>query len=240
MFAPMEGKRSASVVFVAGAACVALAVAGCGAARQDANEPSGTYHVSVLASHFPAKQTVAAPATLKLSVRNDDSKTIPNVSITVRTSGGATTGGSKGAAANGFNYLSTQPGLSNPQRPVWIIDGVAAFVGAPQTLNLSGGATTYNSTWSAGPLAPGKTATFSWRLTPIKPGSWTIGYRVDAGLNGKAIAALANGRPPTGSLRARIGDVPPQSRVDPNTGRVIRSAPAIAPGTPAQAAGEGQ
>jgi hypothetical protein len=102
------------------------------------------------------------------------------------------------------------------------------------------GVTAENATWAMGPLAPGATRTFSWQLTPVKPGTWSVGYRVDAGLNGKALAALANGQPPTGAFKARIANIPPQSRVDPNTGRVIRQPPSAAPGTPPQAAGEGQ
>jgi hypothetical protein len=236
MFAAVEGKRFASVRLAAGAACVALLIAGCGGARQDASEPSGTYHVSIVSASFPKLQSVAATTRMVVTVRNDDTKTVPNLAITVTTNsaGGPVGSGTQGAAANGFNYVSTQPGLSNPQRPVWIVDDVIID---DTTHN---GITAQNATWAVGPLAPGATRTFSWQLTPVKPGTWSVGYRVDAGLNGKALAALANGQPPTGALRARIGAIPPQSRVDPNTGRVVRKPPSVAPGTPPQAAGEGQ
>jgi hypothetical protein len=236
MFAPVEGQRSASVRLAAGAAGIAVLLAGCGAARQDANEPSGTFHVSIVKASFPKRQTVSASTALRITVRNDDTRTVPNLAITVTTNsaGGAISSGKQGTAANGFNYVSTQPGLSNPQRPVWIVDTVV-IDNTP-----SSGTTAYNATWAVGPLAPGATRTFSWHLTPVKTGAWSVGYRVDAGLNGKAIAALANGQPPTGIFNARIRNIPPQSRVDPNTGRVIRQPPAVAPGTPPQAAGEGQ
>jgi hypothetical protein len=236
MFAAVEGKRSASVGLAAGAVCVALLLAGCGAARQDANEPSGTYHVSIVKASFPKRQTVSAATTMTITVRNDDTKTVPNLTVTVTTNSrdGAISSTTQGAAANGFNYISTQPGLSNPRRPVWILDNVVIDK-IPHS-----GITADNATWAVGPLAPGAMRTFSWQLTPVKTGIWSVGYRVDAGLNGKAVAALANGQPPTGVLNARIANVPPQSRVDPNTGRVIRRPPSVAPGTPPQAAGEGQ
>jgi hypothetical protein len=236
MFAAVEGKRSASVRLAAGAACIALLIAGCGGARQDANEPSGTYHVSIVKASFPKLQLVSATTRMSVTVRNDDTKTVPNLAITVTTNsaGGAVSSGTQGAAANGFNYVSTQPGLSNPQRPVWIVDDVLI------DNTRHNGITAENATWAVGPLAPGATRTFSWQLTPVKTGTWSVGYRVDAGLNGKALAALANGQPPTGAFRARIGNIPPQARVDPNTGRVIRQPPSAAPGTPPQAAGAGQ
>jgi hypothetical protein len=235
MFANVEGKRFASVRLAAGAACFALLLAGCGGARQDANEPRGTYHVSIVKASFPKLQSVAATTRMSVTVRNDDTKTVPNLAITVTTnSAGGAISATQGAAANGFNYVSTQPGLSNPQRPVWVVDDVVIDNTAHN------GTTAQNATWAVGPLAPGAARTFSWRLTPVKAGTWSVGYRVDAGLNGKALAALANGQPPTGVFTARIGNIPPQSRVDPNTGRVVRQPPSAAPGTPPQAAGEGQ
>jgi hypothetical protein len=240
MFAPVEGKRFASVGLAASAASFVLLVAGCGGTRQDANEPSGNFHVSIVKASFPKRQVVAAPTALTVTIRNDDTRTVPNLAVTVTTTSastgkaGVSTYGSYGSAPIGFNYVSTQPGLTNPLRPVWILDNVT-IDNVPHN-----GVTAYDATWAIGSLAAGATRTFVWGLTPVKAGTWKVSYRVGAGLNGKAVAVLANGQPPAGTLPARISNVPPQSRVDPNTGRVIRSAPAVAPGTPPQAAGEGQ
>lgn len=247
MFAAVEGKRSASVGLAAGAAAVALLVAGCGGARQDANEPSGSYHVSIVKASFPKRQTLSAATTLTLTVRNDDSKTVPNLAVTVTTSSastarnanGVSSYGSRGSAPVGFNYVSAEPGLSNPLRPVWILDNVT-IDNQVHSGDADPAVTAYDATWSNGSLAPGATRTFSWTLTPVVTGKWTVGYRVDAGLNGKAVATLANGRSPSGTLSTIISNVPPQSRVNPNTGAVVRQPPAVAPGTPPQAAGEGQ
>ena len=239
MFAAVEGKRFASVGLTAGAASIALLVAGCGGARQDANEPSGDFHVSIVKASFPTHQQVAAPTTLNVTVRNDDTRTIPNLAVTVTTTSastgksGVSTYGSYGSAPIGFNYVSTAPGLTNPLRPVWILDNVTID-------NIAhNGVTAYDGTWAVGPLAAGASRTFVWSLTPVKIGTWNVGYRVAAGLNGKAVAVLANGQSPAGTLPVRISNIPPQSRVDANTGKVIRQAPAVAPGTPKQAAGEG-
>ena len=60
----------------------------------------------------------------------------------------------------------------------------------------SGGAVTaYSNTWALGALAPGKTATFVWRVTAVKPGVHTVAWEVAAGLNGKA-KAVQNGDHP--------------------------------------------
>jgi hypothetical protein len=239
----VEAKRSASVVLVAGAACIATALVGCGGARQDASEPAGTYRVSIVSpTTFPQRQLVASHTTMSVTVKNDDTRTIPNLTLTVTTNnaGGAMATGSEGTAPHGFNYVSPEPGLSNPQRPVWIVDGVALRRDSETVAGPSAGTTAYTDTWSLGQLGPGATATFSFRLTPVKVGTWSVGYHVDAGLNGKAVAQLANGQAPTGAFQIRISNIPPQSRVDPVTGRVLRQPPAVAPGTPTQAAGEGQ
>jgi hypothetical protein len=180
-----------------------LVLASCGGARQDAGEPSGTFDISIVRASFPAKQALAARATMLISVRNDGSRAVPDVAVTV----------------SSFSTASPQPGLSDPSRPVWVVDS------GPQ-----GGQTAYTNTWALGKLAPGATRTFVWNVTAVVPGLHTIGYRVAAGLNGKARAELTGGGIPEGSFRVNVSGQAPQSRVDPNTGRVIRSAPAIAGG----------
>ena len=57
-------------------------------------------------------------------------------------------------------------------------------------------------------------------MTPVQPGSYTLTYRVDAGLTGKAKAVTADGGPPIGSFVVEISDVPPQTRVN-DQGQVV-------------------
>ena len=54
----------------------------------------------------------------------------------------------------------------------------------------------------------------------MQAGSYTLTYRVDAGLTGKAKAVTADGGPPTGSFVVEISDVPPQTRVN-DAGEVV-------------------
>lgn len=174
---------------------MAAMAAGCGAERQDADEPSGTFAVQILKAKFPSSQAIAEPQTMTIQVRNADSRQIPNIGVTV----------------NSFSHLAAQKALADRRRPVWIIDQ------PPE-----GGDVVQNNTWALGPLAPGATRTFVWRVTAIDPGVHTVRYRVVAGLNGKARAQLGGGGEPEGTFTVNIVGKPLGARVDPETGKVIR------------------
>ena len=176
-------------------ALVALGVAGCGGGeRQDKNEPSGTFDVRVVTAKFPTSQHIADQARLRIAVRNTGSKDVPNVAVTV----------------HGLTRRDTQPGLADPNKPVWIVDR------GPK-----GGDTAYVGTWALGPLGAGKTKTFEWRLTPIQPGVYKVTYEVAAGLNGKAKAVTqGGGGPPKGQFAVVISGKPRQAVVDDN-GNVV-------------------
>ena len=59
-----------------------------------------------------------------------------------------------------------------------------------------------------------------WVVTPVQAGTYTVRYRIAAGLQGKAVAVNADGSVPEGEFVVRISDVPPQTRVDDN-GKVV-------------------
>ena len=182
------------------AGCLAL-VAGCGGGgeRQDEDEPSGTWNVEVVAAEFPTAQHIAKPETMRISVRNASDRAVPNVAVTV----------------DSFTQRSKQAGLADANRPVWVVDD------APR-----GGTTAYTNTWALGRIPPGETKTFSFKVTPVKaspPGKpFNLRWRLSAGLDGKAKARLASGERPEGSFSVRVSRAPAQSRVDPETGEVIR------------------
>ncbi|HEX2087627.1 MAG TPA: hypothetical protein VHF89_18225 [Solirubrobacteraceae bacterium] len=189
----MRGRGSAIAFLALGA----LAVSGCGgdSKRQDEDEPSGRFTVDVVSAEFPAQQRLAEKVSLRLRVRNADSKAVPNVAVTV----------------SGFQRRSEQPGLADPSRPVWIIDE------APR-----GGVTAYTDTWALGRLDAGEEREFRWDVTPVKSGRYEVRYRVAAGLDGKAVAQTADGQSPRGSFDVSISREPDQARVDPDTGEVVR------------------
>lgn len=175
----------------------ALLIGGCGGdeERQDADEPRGTFEVEISDAQFATRQRLARQEEFVLSVRNSGSQRVPNVAATV----------------DGFTARSSQPGLSDPERPVWIVDE------GPE-----GGGTAYTNTWALGPIEPGATKTFRWKLTPVRAGSHTVRYKVAAGLDGRARAVAATGGEPLGTIQVRVSDNPPKSRVNPRTGEVER------------------
>jgi hypothetical protein len=188
----VRGSR-ASIVLVA---ALSTAASGCGGGeRQDAHEPSGTFKVDVVSARFPAHQRLARQEQLALTVRNADSRMIPNLAVSV----------------SSFGRIDQQAGLADAERPVWVVDQ------APR-----GGDTAYVSTWALGSVRAGQSRTFRWKVTAIEPGTHVVRWRVAAGLNGKARAETPSGGTPQGSFTVRISDRPAQARVDPRYGAVIR------------------
>jgi hypothetical protein len=191
---------------IAAALLAALFITGCGggSARQDEDEPSGSYRLEVTRAQFPESQQLAQSSTFLVEVRNADSKTVPNVAVTVKTDPGV-----QGEAPVAFGQRKDDPDLADPARPVWIIDE------GPQ-----GGDTAYTNTWQLGALKPGATARFEWKLTAVQAGDFTVNYEVAPGLDGKATLA-ENSPKASGSFDVTITDEPAQTRVDEN-GNVVR------------------
>jgi hypothetical protein len=174
----------------------ALALTGCGGGkRQDADEPSGTFRVAVVRATFPTKQRLATPVRMVITVRNTGSEAVPNVAVTV----------------DAFASRSEQAGLADPLRAVWVVDD------GPR-----GGDTAYVDTWALGRLEPGQTRRFVWRVTAVQAGTHRVKWQVAAGLNGKAKATLAGNRVPAGAFTVDVTNKPAQTRVDPQTGKVVR------------------
>src|SRR6478736_6609247 len=124
----LMGRSGHRAVF-AGLACAVVFAAGCGSSgpRQDASEPSGSYKVEVVSAKFPAKQSLAQRSRMLISIKNVDTKTIPNIAVTVKD----------------FDKRSTDPGLADPRRPLFVVNT------GPR-----GGETAYVGTSALGPLAP--------------------------------------------------------------------------------------
>ncbi len=200
-----------AVLLGVGGALVGLLAAGCGASRrQDASEPKGHYTVEVTRASFPADQAVARPAQMVLDVRNTSARALPDVTV----------------AVTSFDYLSDYPNLASRRRPIWVIDeGPGQIPKQPvETVQVDppGSGTTANyNVWALGRLAPGATRSFAWNVSPVKPGTYKVSYRVYAGLNGKAQAELADGSPPAGNFAVHVADRPPPTHVDPATGKVV-------------------
>jgi hypothetical protein len=211
----LEGRRAhgrSSLRGPGGAATLAiaaaLALAGCGGGeRQDAHESRGSFKVRVVRASFPSRQTLTQGSHLTITVRNASSKTIPDVAVTLR----------------GLDYRTPQPGVADPSRPRFIINGVPKMVaGFPDAQEDAppGGGTAYVGTWALGPLRPGAERTFRWGLTAVKGGPFRITYVVAAGLNGKASAVDESGSTPSGAFTGTVSTTPAKTRVA-NDGHTI-------------------
>ena len=183
-----------------------LALAGCGGERQDADEPEGEFTLEVVEASFPERQTTAQPATMRISVRNTDDRDLPNLAVTV-----ATEASDGGEPAGAFAVAADDPRLADPERPVWVVDR------GPE-----GGDTAATNTWALGPMFPGETREVEWRLTAVRPGSYTVNYTVAPGLYGNAVPA--GGQRTTGSFDVEISDDPVPARVNAK-GEVVREEP---------------
>jgi hypothetical protein len=178
-------------------ACVVL-MAGCGGGgeRQDADEQSGDYKVQVVEAKFPDHQSLAKRSTMTITVKNVDSKTIPNVAVTVKS----------------FDQTKNDPTLADPRRPQFIVNKGPA-----------GGDTAYVGTSALGPLKPGETKTFTWDVTAVVAGKYSLKYAIAAGLNGKAKAILASGGTPRGEFTGTISSRAPSAKVADDGKTVVTS-----------------
>ncbi len=181
--------------------CV-VALSSCGGEeRQDANEPKGDFEVSVVSAEFPEDQKLAKRSELEIVVRNDEAKrTIPNIAVTVQ----------------GFDERRKNPALADPNRPVFVLNGVPKEIGTfPESKEAApeGGETAYVGTWALGPLKPGEKKTFRWNVTAVRAGPFGITYEVAAGLDGKAKAVGGGGKTPKGRFAGTISDEAPDARI---------------------------
>jgi hypothetical protein len=192
-----------------------------GGEKQDADEPRGDFEVQVTRASFPAAQKLAEKSRMTITVKNTGDQQVPNLVVTLRSGRpGATSSGNgaNGTGTDAFGYRTSQPGVADPTRPTWVVDAGPDQV---QKEGPGGGATAYNNTWALGPLAAGRTKSFTWDVTPVRAGTYAIDWRVAAGLDGKAVAKSSSGRVPEGSFTVSISQKPSQATVGPD-GEVIR------------------
>ena len=233
----LRGARSHAVALLAFGA-LASGIAACGGGeRQDVDEPSGNFPVEVTAAKFPLEQRLAQTSDLQLSVKNSGDETVPDLAVTIYT------GDQK--AGGPFETRSDQPGLADPNRPVWILDSEwpkcissagyklepnsdarcispteADSKNALANSQSAGADAAQTDTYSFGELRPGDQIDMIWQLTPVEGGTYTVHYEFAAGLNGKAKAVTNDGGPVNGDFVVTISDKPPKASVS-NNGDVV-------------------
>lgn len=193
-----SGHRQRAAIVAALAAALALFATACGGgSSSDANEAEGTYRVEVTDASFPTAQKVGGTYLLRLAVRNGSRRTIPALTASVSIEG------KEGQTSTlPFGIHDPEPGLAQPDRPVWVLaEHYPKFAGDPAP----GGAGTSNpKTFDFGPLKAGKSANVEWKLSAVRPGRYTLLYGIDAGLSGKAKAETGGGGAPGGSFTVEI------------------------------------
>jgi len=200
-------------------AVVALPACGGGGEPQDELEPSGEFPVEVTEAKFPTHQRLAETSDLLLSVRNIGDEQIPDLAVTICIDD-CTADGS-------FSLRAEQPGLANPNRPVWILEQdypklVKPGVTAKELDDepTAGAEAAQTNTFSFGAMAPNDEIATAFRVTPVRGGTYTVNYEIAAGLTGKAKAVTADGSPVEGSFVVTISTKPPEATVSPS-GKVV-------------------
>ena len=182
----------------------ALAAAGCGGERQDADAPSGEFDLEVTRASFPAEQRIAEAATLRLEVANTRRPRGARPGRDGRDRAGAGRRRRRSRSAQ----RDDDPTLAASARPVWIVDEGPA-----------GGDSAYTNTWAVGPLGEGQTRTVEWRLTAVKAGPLHGRLAARARAGGRRRARRR--RAPRGEFEVTIADEPVPARVN-GDGEVVR------------------
>jgi hypothetical protein len=181
--------------------------------RQDADEPSGDFPVEITTARFPTEQRLALTTDLVLGVKNIGDEALPELAFTIETD--------DGDADGSFQMQIDDPSASNPSRPVWVLENkYPRGIDDPVPKGISGGLRAQTNTFGFGPLDPDEEKTVVWRLTAVEPGTYTLHYQVEAGLDGQATAVTADGGEAKGEFVVTIDDKAPKATVN-NRGQVV-------------------
>lgn len=200
------------------AVALALLLAACGGGSSaDANEEAGRFPVAVTSAAFPTSQHLGQTSLMRLVIRNAGHRALPSLTVTVSIAG------KEGQASTlPFTIHDPEPGLAQPDRPVWVLAArYPRFAGSSEP---AGAETSNQKTYDFGPLKPGASADLVWKLSAVKVGRYVLLYRVDAGVGGQSKAVTAGGAAPGGSFSVRISSRPYGTEVT-DSGEVVPIGP---------------
>jgi hypothetical protein len=189
------------------ASALTVSIAACGEeSSSDANEAAGKYPVKIVTAEFPAKQRLGETTLLRLGVRNTGQRTLPALTVTI------SVGGKEGRNSSlPFGYRDPEPGLAQPDRPIWAL--AARYPRVNGSSERAGAETASPKTFDFGPLKPGATTEAVWKLSAVRTGNFKLFFEVGAGLGGTEKAQTTTGTEAGGSFAAKITDVPPETIV---------------------------
>jgi len=168
------------------AAFATVGLAACGDDQQA--KKTETVKLELVGASFAPLQKLAKEETMRITVRNPTSKTIEQVTATVSPGDTAGTG-------SGFDTRSADPGVADPSRPIWVVDE------APKN-----GVTADPAVTRLGPIAAGKSASFTWKLMPVRPGTYKLRWTVGGNLTNQVRVTDQQGDPISGTFPVRISD----------------------------------
>jgi hypothetical protein len=188
---------------------------GCGGeSSSDANQEAGRFPVEVTSAQLPTRQQIGQTYLMRLGIRNTGRKALPALTVNVSIAGKEGQG-----STLPFAIHDPQPGLAQPDRPVWVLAArYPRFAGSSEP---AGAESSNQKTFDFGPLEAGATANLVWKLSAVKTGRYVLTYSVDAGLGGQSKAVTAGGAAPGGSFSVRIESKPYNTEVSGN-GEVVR------------------
>lgn len=195
------------------AAATFLTACGDDEPSSDANERAGTYQLDVLNADFPTEQRLGKTSLLRLGARNTGEKIIPALTVTISIAG------EEGQNSSlPFAIRDPQPGLAQPNRPVWVL---AARYPKRSSDSAPGGAETSNQkTFDFGPLKPGHAIEAVWKLTAVRTGDFELLYQVGAGLSDEVKTETSRGVEPGGTIGVEISSKTPNTIVT-DSGEVV-------------------
>lgn len=172
-------------------------------------------------AEFPTSQRLGQTTLLRLGVRNTGKKTIPALTVSI------SVGGEDGKGSSlPFGIRSPEPGLSQPDRPVWVLsEKYPKLDGSEES---AGAENASRKTFVFGPLKEEETSVAVWKLSATRPGTYRLLYAIGAG--GPAKVETANGAKAGGSFTVRIGETAPETVVT-DSGEVVE----VQPGSETQA-----
>jgi hypothetical protein len=206
--------RIGCAALVAALTALSMIALGCGGGDSSGTEEAaGAFRVSIVTDEFPAKQRLGETTLMRLGIRNDGDERLPALVV------GVTVGGEQGLASSlPFGIRSEEPGLAQPDRPVWVLSHhYPKLAGSDEPGGAEG---SDGKSYNFGPLEPGETTEAVWKLTATRTGRFNILYKVDAGLSAAAKAETRAGSQPRGSFAATISDEPPDTIVT-DSGEVV-------------------
>lgn len=202
-----HARRQAIASGLAALAAAALLGACGGSGTSSDDEPTGTFHVKVTEASFPSKQALGQTSLLALGIRNTGKRTVPGLTVTF------TIAGKQGVDSSlPFGVSDQGAGLAQPERPVWVL--AQTYPRLHGSSDPGGASTSNRKTFDFGPLKPGAMTRAVWKLSAVRPGKYTLLYRIDAGLSGKVRAQTTGDVAPGGSFATEISEELPETEVN--------------------------